>query len=99
MPGDTEDEQTLEQHGISRKGHLLYEQELRQRLQTENNVGKIIVFDVETGNYEIDVDGIQANKHLRKRFPDADPYNLFAMRVGYDAVFAIGSTLTRTAEK
>lgn len=84
---------------ISRKGRMLYEQDLRQRVETEENVGKIIVFDVGTGSFEIDIDGIQANKLLRERFPDADPYNLFAMRIGYNAVFAIGSTLTRTAPK
>ncbi|HZO91733.1 MAG TPA: hypothetical protein VFB38_25660 [Chthonomonadaceae bacterium] len=43
---------------ISKRGHRLYEQELRQKVQTEENIGKIIVFDVETGRYEIDADGI-----------------------------------------
>ena len=84
---------------ISRKGHVLYEHELRQRVETDVNVGKIIVFDVEAGDFEIDADGIQANRRLRERFPDADPYNWFAMRIGYDAVFAIGSALTRSADK
>ena len=81
---------------ISRQGHLLYEQKLRQKVETEANIGGIIVMDVNTGHYEIDSDGIQANRRLRERCPDTDPYCLFAIRIGYDAVFAIGSTLTRT---
>ena len=81
---------------ISRRGHLLYEQELRQRVETEDNIGKIIVMDVETGHYEIDDNGIQANRRLRESWPDTDPYHLFAIRIGYNAVFAVGSTLTRT---
>jgi hypothetical protein len=84
---------------ISKRGHLLYEQELRPSVEREENIRKIIVVDVENGHYEIDTDGIQANKRLRTRCPYTDPYNLFAIRIGYDAVFAVGSTLTRTADK
>ena len=82
---------------ISRRGHPLYEQELRQNVETEENIGKILVLDVANGHYEIDPDGIQASKRLQARYPDTDPYDLFAMRIGYDAVFAIGTTLTRTS--
>jgi len=82
---------------ISRRGHLLYEQGLRQKVETSENIGKMIVFDVVTGQYEIDADGILANARLRAHYPDLDPDHLFAIRIGYDAAFAIGSTLTRTA--
>jgi hypothetical protein len=82
---------------VSRRGHVLYEQELRSIVESDENIGKIILVDVQTGHYEIDTDGLNANKRLRTRFPDTDPYNLFAIRIGYDAVFAVGSTLTRTA--
>ena len=84
---------------ISKRGHLLYEQELRPSVERPENIGKIILVDVENGHYEIDTDGIQANKRLRTRYPDTNPYNLFAIRIGYDAVFAVGSTLTRTTDK
>jgi len=84
---------------ISKRGHLLYEQTLRPSVERPENIGKIILVDVESGHYEIDSDGIQANRRLRTRYPDTDPYNLFAIRIGYDAVFAVGSTLTRTTDK
>jgi len=84
---------------ISRRGHLLYEQELQRKVETEDNIGKILVLDVETGHYEIDPDGIQASKRLQARYPETDPYNLFAIRIGYNAVFAIGTTVTRTTGK
>jgi hypothetical protein len=84
---------------ISRRGHRLYAHELRPIVETDENIGKIIVLDVENERYEIDADGVQANKRLRARFPDTDPDNLFAIRIGYDAVFAVGSALTRTTEK
>jgi hypothetical protein len=83
---------------ISKRGHRLYEQALRPSVEREENIGKIIVVDVENGHYEIDWDGIQANKQLRTRYPDTDLYNLFAIRIGFDAVFAVGSTLNRTTD-
>ncbi len=89
----------LSNTAISKRGHLLYEQELRPNVERPENIGKIIVVDVENGHYEIDTDGIQANKRLRTLYPDTDPYNLFAIRIGYDAVFAVGSTLTRTTDR
>ena len=53
---------------------------------------------MENGHYEIDTDGIQANKRLRTRYLDTNPYDLVAIRIGYDAVFALGSTVNRTTD-
>lgn len=82
---------------IGRRAHTLYNQTLRKDIETEENIGKIVLLDVETGQYEIDSSGLHANQRLRSRFPNTDPYNLFAIRIGYDAVYAIGSSITRTA--
>ena len=84
---------------VSKRGHRLYELELRKQCETEENIGKIILLDVETGHFEIGADGLQANLLLKARFPDTDPYNLFAIRIGYDAVYAIGSSITRVLAK
>jgi hypothetical protein len=81
---------------ISKRGQDLYERQLRDYVETEENIGKIIVFNVETGDYAIDADGLIANKKLRAEHPEIDPNDLFAIRIGYNAVFAIGGTLTRT---
>ena len=45
---------------------------------------------METGHYEIDADGIAANKRLRAKHPDTNPMALFAIRIGYDAVYSFG---------
>lgn len=84
---------------ISKRGHLLYEQELRPSVERPENIGKIILVDAENGHYEIDTDGIQANKRLRTRYPDTDPYNLFAIRIGHDAVFAVSNRLIWTTDR
>ncbi len=81
---------------ISKRAHELYQQGIRAQVERDMNIGKILVLDVDTGNYEIDADGIVANDRLRKRLPGLTPKSLYAFRIGYDAVFAVGSTITRT---
>ena len=81
---------------IARRGKKLYQQTLRAKAETEDNIGKIISIDIETGDYEIDADLLQAANRLRARHPGA---GLWGERIGYDAVYALGGgVLTRTTE-
>jgi hypothetical protein len=78
---------------IARRGKGLYEQQIRSKVETEQNIGKQIVIDIETGRYEIDDDGLAASHRLLSMHPGAA---LYGARIGYDAVYALGGTLTRT---
>ena len=80
---------------IAQRGHELYEKAIRPQVETEENLGKIISIDVETGDYAIGDDPIQAAKRLLAIHPDAA---LWGERIGYDAVYALGGTLTRTGQ-
>jgi hypothetical protein len=80
---------------IARRGKKLYQEPLRDKIETEENIGKIVSIDIESGDYEIDADLLQAASRLRARHPDAA---LWGERIGYDAVYALGAgILTRTA--
>ena len=79
---------------IGRRGQQLYEQSLRSQVEIEENVGKQIVIDIETGEYEIDEDGLAASRRLLAKHPGAA---LYGARIGYDAVYALGGMLTRIA--
>lgn len=81
---------------IAERAHALYERELRDTVETEENIGKLIMFDFENGHYEIDDDLLKANRRLTARYPNTDPHNLFTIRIGHDAVYTIGGTITRT---
>lgn len=71
---------------IYSRAKALYEQ--RIRVQVENACeGKIIMIDVDSGDYEIDDVGVAASERLRHRHPDA---LLCALRVGYEAVDGFG---------
>ncbi len=77
------------------RGDKIYEQQLRATVETEANIGKIIAIDIETGDYEIDADLLQAGRRLKARHPDSPAW---AKRIGYDAVYAVGGSLTRTEQ-
>lgn len=81
---------------IARRGEELYKKQIRPRVETADNIGKQIVIDIETGGYEIDSDGLAASHRLLTKHPGAA---LYGARIGYDAVYALGGTLTKTAEE
>ena len=78
---------------IDRRGQEVYEQDIRGKVETAENIGKQIVIDVETGEYEIDSDGLAASRRLLVKHPEAA---LFGARIGYDAVYTLGGVLTPT---
>src|SRR5438093_5907407 len=79
---------------IYRRGRALYEEQLKDQVETEENIGKEIVIDIETGDHEIDADGQAASHRLLARHPGAA---LYGARIGYNAVYTLGGALTRTA--
>jgi hypothetical protein len=78
---------------IGRRRQELYEQKLRHQVETDENIGKQIIIDVETGDYEIDDDGLAASLRLLAKRPDAP---LYGVRVGYEAAYSLGGGLRRT---
>jgi hypothetical protein len=74
---------------ISRIGAERYERELRAAVETEENLGKILVLDIESGDSEISVDQRTASALLRERRPEGAFY---VVRIGYSAVEKIGGS-------
>ncbi|WP_395143420.1 hypothetical protein [Armatimonas sp.] len=69
-------------------GHLFYQDQLRQKVETLENLGKIIAIDLDSHDFEIADELLSAGKRLRARHPEA---RLWCERIGYDAVFALGA--------
>lgn len=78
---------------IGRRGREIYEKSVRDKVETEENIGKIVCIDVETGEFEMDSSGIEAARRIHRRRPDAPVYGV---RIGYNAVYSLGGVLTRT---
>jgi hypothetical protein len=77
---------------IADQGEALYHQQILTKVDTPENLGKIIAIDLGSGDYEIDPDLILAHQRLRDRHPEAVTWT---ERIGYDAVYAIGGTILR----
>ncbi len=71
---------------IASLGREIYANRLKPILESEN-IGKYLVIDIETGDYEMDSDGEAASLCARNKNPDGVR---FAMRIGHRAWGQIG---------
>jgi len=74
----------------ARRAEEWYAKGLRQQLETEENLGKILAIDIDTGVYALADNVPDAADAMKKKMPDAD---LFMLRVGYPSVYKIGGRL------
>jgi hypothetical protein len=82
----------LSDEEIARRGEELYENRIRPRVEGKYD-GKIVIIDVETGDYEVDDDPRKANARALAKHPGAA---LYGLRIGYDAVESFGGGPQRT---
>lgn len=83
--------QKYEKGEIARRGKEIYESKIRALVEADN-IGKFLVIDVESGDYEVDKSEIAADNRLRERHPGAVFY---LMRIGYRAAYSIGGGMQR----
>jgi len=76
------------------QAEALYERKIRQVVETEENIGKFVIIDLDTEDFEVDPVGIESARHLQARNPEAV---LFGKRIGYDVSEALGGVMERTA--
>jgi hypothetical protein len=79
---------------IAKLGQELYERQIRSQVEVAENIGKIISINVETGEYEIGEDLVETSLRSQAKHPHA---LLWAEKIGFDAVYAVGGTILRTA--
>lgn len=65
----------------------LYKERIKQQVETEENIGKVVLIDIESGDYEVDENGLEACKRLNQRHPYT---RLHEIRIGYNASVAFG---------
>lgn len=71
---------------LDRRGTELYEQKIRPLVE-QGNHGRVVVMDIETGDYQVADDGLEACQPLIARRPDAQ---LYCVRIGHRAVERFG---------
>ncbi len=91
----TRDTENLSAEETAQRGERLYAAAIRNVVDRPENLGKIVAIDLNTGDYVIHPDLIGAYDRLRDQHADAV---IWAERIGYDAVYAVGGTLVRTVQ-
>ena len=71
------------------RAEALYKR-LRSKIKTPENIGKMLVIDVDSEDYEIDDTGIVISQNLQLKHPSA---KLFGIRIGYKASDTLGGIL------
>ena len=66
---------------------------IRQQVDPGNK-GKILAIDIESGEYEVSADQIEAVETLFARLPDPQVY---CFRIGYQAVHSFGGSIPEIA--
>ena len=82
----------LSREEVARRAKQLYESSIRQKVETKENIGKMVIIDIETGDYEVDKTGLQASRNLSKKHPNAQ---LFGIRIGYNDAVSFGGVMER----
>lgn len=70
----------------------LYESKVRYEVETEENIGKMVIIDIETGDFAFDPLGFKSADALRAKNPSA---RLFGIRIGYDVAASFGGLMER----
>jgi len=71
---------------FERRGTELYEQKIRPLVE-QGNAGRVVAIDIETGDYQLADDGLEACQAIIARRQDAQ---LWCVRIGHRAVDRFG---------
>jgi hypothetical protein len=84
----------LSSEEVAKRAYQIFESKIRQEVETEENIGKMVIINVETGDYEVDATGLQAAKSLQAKSPFA---RLFGIRIGYNVAASLGGVMERVS--
>ena len=79
---------------VTKRAYQLYESKIRSVVETEPNIGKMVIIDIETGDYEIGKTGLQESRNLQEKHPYA---RLFGIRIGYNVAASLGGVMERVS--
>jgi hypothetical protein len=84
----------LSHEDVGQIADRLYENSIRQKVESAENIGKMVIIDIETGDYEVDKNGLQAAKRLNAKHENT---RLFGIRIGYNVSASFGGVMERVS--
>ena len=87
---------TINPTKVAERGEALYRDRIKALVKTPENIGKMLISDTETGDYEVgDRNGMEATEHLLAKHEGA---LLYALRIGYLTSVSFGGFMKREDE-
>jgi hypothetical protein len=77
----------LSREEVARRAKQLYEGRICQEVEIEENIGKMVLIDIETGDYQVDENGLRAADYLSNKHPNA---RLVGLKIGYNVAASFG---------
>jgi hypothetical protein len=85
----------LSHEEVAKIAELMYSDSTRQKVESKENIGKMVIIDIESGDYEVDKNGLHAANRLSEKHPDA---RLYGIRMGYNVAASLGAVMERVCE-
>ena len=76
-----------------RLGKEIYERDIRHLVETDHH-GQVVAIDIDSRDYALGKNAIDASERLRAHHPDAV---IWLMRVGHQALYRFGGSSVRRA--
>ena len=86
----------LSREEVARRAKQLYEGRIRQEVEIEENIGKMVLIDIETGDYQVDENGLRAADYLSDKHPNA---RLVGLKIGYNVAASFGGSVMERVTK
>jgi hypothetical protein len=85
----------LSHEDVGKIADRLYEDSIRAKVELPENIGKMVIINIETGDYEVDKNGLQAAKRLNGRHENT---RLFGIRIGYNVAASFGGVMEQVSK-
>ena len=86
----------LSREEVARRARQLYKNSIRQQVETDENLGNIIIIDFESGDYKIDETRLKAACKLSAKHPHS---RLFGLRMGYNVAVSFSEVMDRVYKR
>lgn len=80
---------------VGKIGKQLYQNSIRAAVEIPENIGKMVVIDIGTGDYSVNEDPLKAADYLYEKNHLA---RLFGIRIGYKVAVSFCGNLERVSE-
>jgi Putative addiction module component len=87
-----DDVKVLSLEEVAKRARELYNSRIREQVEQEENIGKMVIIDIETGEYGVDETGLESSRKLQAKNANAQ---LFGLRIGYNVAASLGGVMER----